>query len=227
MSADVHFPSRRTMKAPSRHSQTSTEPGPTPSCRRTSAGTEICPCAVTLDWMLLIKVHYPGNATRSIDVACPARPGALDRGSFDFRAIPTAKARSSFATASRSRPATRSSSPSDTWPRYPRDLAHNLVLAHGTCNSRKSDLLGGEPYLERWAEFVSDHDADLLQVGAEAGLLVDRATSVAVAGTIQALATESCGLGNALTSPRNPSRCDAVATTRRARVDPFNETPNT
>ena len=40
------------------------------------------------------------------------------------------------------------------WSRYPRDLAHNLVLAHGACNSLKSDLLGGEPYLERWAEFV-------------------------------------------------------------------------
>lgn len=67
------------------------------------------------------------------------------------------------------------------WSRYPRDLAHNLVLAHGACNSRKSDLLGGERYLERWAEFVSDHDSDLLQLGTEAGLLVDRATSVAVA----------------------------------------------
>jgi len=67
------------------------------------------------------------------------------------------------------------------WSRYPRDLAHNLVLAHGTCNSRKSDLLGGEAYLERWAGFVSEHDADLQQIGTEAGLLVDRATSVAVA----------------------------------------------
>jgi hypothetical protein len=67
------------------------------------------------------------------------------------------------------------------WSRYPRDLAHNLVLAHGACNSRKSDLLGGEVYLERWAEFVSDHDADLTQLGTGAGLLVDRATSVAVA----------------------------------------------
>ena len=67
------------------------------------------------------------------------------------------------------------------WSRYPRDLAHNLVLAHGACNSRKSDLLGGEPYLARWAEFVSDHDSDLTQLGTEAGLLVDRATSVAVA----------------------------------------------
>lgn len=67
------------------------------------------------------------------------------------------------------------------WSRYPRDLAHNLVLAHGACNSRKSDLLGGESYLERWAEFVSDHDSDLTQLGTEAGLQVDRATSVAVA----------------------------------------------
>lgn len=67
------------------------------------------------------------------------------------------------------------------WSRYPRDLAHNLVLAHGTCNSRKSDLLGGEVYLGRWAQFVSDHDADLLAIGTEAGLLVDRTVSIAVA----------------------------------------------
>lgn len=67
------------------------------------------------------------------------------------------------------------------WSRYPRDLAHNLVLAHGACNSRKSDLLGGEVYLGRWAQFVSDHDADLLAIGTESGLLVDRATSLAVA----------------------------------------------
>ena len=67
------------------------------------------------------------------------------------------------------------------WSRYPRDLAHNLVVAHGTCNSRKSDLLGGEAYLERWVRFLADHDSDLQQIGTEAGLLVDRATSVAVA----------------------------------------------
>ena len=67
------------------------------------------------------------------------------------------------------------------WSRYPRDLAHNLVLAHDKCNSRKSDLLGGEAYLERWVRFLADHDADLQQIGTEAGLPVDRATSVAVA----------------------------------------------
>lgn len=67
------------------------------------------------------------------------------------------------------------------WSRYPRDLAHNLVLAHGACNGHKSDSLGGEIYLERWATFLSNHDADLVTIGNDAGLLVDRATSVAVA----------------------------------------------
>jgi hypothetical protein len=67
------------------------------------------------------------------------------------------------------------------WSRYPRDLVHNLVLAHDSCNSRKSDLLGGELYLERWVQFATHHDADLRQIGADAGLLIDRATSAAVA----------------------------------------------
>lgn len=67
------------------------------------------------------------------------------------------------------------------WSRYPRDMAHNLVLAHDTCNSRKSDLLGGEDFLRCWTQFVSEHDADLRALGTEVGLMVDRATSLAVA----------------------------------------------
>jgi hypothetical protein len=67
------------------------------------------------------------------------------------------------------------------WSRYPRDFAHNLVLAHVSCNTRKSDLLGGEPYLERWAKHVGTHDAALQEIGSKAGLFVDRATSYAVA----------------------------------------------
>ena len=67
------------------------------------------------------------------------------------------------------------------WSRYPRDLAHNLVLAHVGCNSSKSDLLGGETYLERWAKHVKNHDYDLGLIGSQAGLLVDRRTSIAVA----------------------------------------------
>jgi hypothetical protein len=38
------------------------------------------------------------------------------------------------------------------WSRYPRDLAHNFVLAHSTCNQRKSDMLGAERHLNHWLE---------------------------------------------------------------------------
>lgn len=36
------------------------------------------------------------------------------------------------------------------WVKYPRDLAHNFVLAHPECNRRKSDMLAAERHLERW-----------------------------------------------------------------------------
>ncbi len=32
-----------------------------PSFLRTSAGTEIWPCAVTLDCPIAMNIHYPGN----------------------------------------------------------------------------------------------------------------------------------------------------------------------
>lgn len=38
------------------------------------------------------------------------------------------------------------------WSRYPANLAHNLVLAHGECNGRKSDWLPSEVHLLRWAD---------------------------------------------------------------------------
>ena len=38
------------------------------------------------------------------------------------------------------------------WSKYPRDLAHNFVLAHPECNRRKSDMLGAERHLSHWLE---------------------------------------------------------------------------
>jgi 5-methylcytosine-specific restriction endonuclease McrA len=37
------------------------------------------------------------------------------------------------------------------WSRYPRDTAHNFVLAHAGCNGDKRELLAARPHLERWA----------------------------------------------------------------------------
>lgn len=37
------------------------------------------------------------------------------------------------------------------WSRYPRDTAHNFVLAHSGCNGDKRELLAARQHLERWA----------------------------------------------------------------------------
>ncbi len=50
MSSEEKRPRRRTTIASPSTSHSRTEPGTSPSRRRTSAGTEICPCAVSLDW---------------------------------------------------------------------------------------------------------------------------------------------------------------------------------
>ena len=36
------------------------------------------------------------------------------------------------------------------WSKYPRDLAHNFVLAHASCNRKKSDMLAAERHLDNW-----------------------------------------------------------------------------
>ena len=38
------------------------------------------------------------------------------------------------------------------WARYPRDLGHNFVLAHKTCNNDKRDLLAATVHLEKWCD---------------------------------------------------------------------------
>lgn len=56
---------------------------------------------------------------------------------------------------------------------YPRDLAHNFVLAHPSCNRSKSDTLAALPHLERWLERFEKHADSLAQIGADAGFVTD------------------------------------------------------
>lgn len=50
------------------------------------------------------------------------------------------------------------------WSRYPVDLGHNFVLAHASCNGKKSDRLAAANHLERW---VSHQAASGVELGAE------------------------------------------------------------
>src|SRR5512140_1315534 len=64
---------------------------------------------------------------------------------------------------------------------YPRDLAHNFVLAHPGCNRSKSDTLAARPHLERWLERMGKSGDMLTEVGIAAGIVADGATSRQVA----------------------------------------------
>lgn len=63
---------------------------------------------------------------------------------------------------------------------YPRDLAHNFVLAHPACNRSKSDTLAAKDHLGRWREYVDHHGDALRQIAAEAGRAGDLQASLAV-----------------------------------------------
>lgn len=56
---------------------------------------------------------------------------------------------------------------------YPRDLAHNFVLAHPSCNRSKSDTLAAAPHLERWLERLLHHADSLTEIGQSAGIMSD------------------------------------------------------
>ena len=74
---------------------------------------------------------------------------------------------------------------------YPRDLAHNFVLAHPACNRSKSSTLAARPHLERWLERL-DRNADAVaEVGLAAGMVVDASVSRRVAGWGYSSAVES------------------------------------
>lgn len=77
---------------------------------------------------------------------------------------------------------------------YPRDLAHNFVLADPKCNRSKSDTLAAKNHLENWLEFVQKNADNLSEIGAAAGILSNRETMNAVA---------SWGYQNAMTSGAN------------------------
>lgn len=67
------------------------------------------------------------------------------------------------------------------WVRYPRDLGHNFVLAHDSCNSRKGDLLAGVEHLDRWLERNESRRSELDRIFSEIRLLFDAETSRHVA----------------------------------------------
>ncbi len=90
---------------------------------------------------------------------------------------------------------------------YPRDLAHNFVLAHASCNRSKSATLAARPHLERWLERLVNRGDSIAEIGRTAGIVVDATVSLQIAawGYTSAIASG----GSAWLSPAKYEPIDA------------------
>ena len=67
------------------------------------------------------------------------------------------------------------------WSRYPVDLGHNFVLAHGGCNGKKSDRLACSGHLDRWVERLERHGDFLASRFEKDGVICDLPSSLRIA----------------------------------------------
>ncbi len=80
------------------------------------------------------------------------------------------------------------------WSRYPVDLVHNFVLAHGSCNSSKGDRLAAVDHLENWVERNRLHGPLLDQTFRRRDFICDLPATQQVARWAYSQTAESMGL---------------------------------
>ena len=72
------------------------------------------------------------------------------------------------------------------WSRWPNDAVENLVMAHPSCNSHKSDHIPGPVPLQRWADRLSVHGNDLADLAAATHWRSDRLRTLSLARSLYA-----------------------------------------
>jgi hypothetical protein len=100
------------------------------------------------------------------------------------------------------------------WTRYPRDLGHNFVLAHRTCNNSKRDLLADVPHLERWMSRNHNAKHALNELFNDLQIQHDQNTSLHVAEWCYTSVAEAKGLVWSQTGcvlPLNPNWRNALS----------------
>ncbi len=70
------------------------------------------------------------------------------------------------------------------WSRWPNDAVENLVIAHASCNSHKSDHVPGPLPLRRWAQRLTTRCADLAGVAVASKWRTDRDRRVSLARSL-------------------------------------------
>jgi 5-methylcytosine-specific restriction endonuclease McrA len=67
------------------------------------------------------------------------------------------------------------------WSMYPSDTGHNFVLADSSCNSKKSNLLASDKFLNKWQERNENQDLIIVDRISVLGFLTDKERSHKVA----------------------------------------------
>jgi 5-methylcytosine-specific restriction endonuclease McrA len=80
------------------------------------------------------------------------------------------------------------------WSRYPVDLGHNFVLAHATCNSKKSDRLAAAVHLDAWCEYQNRNAMPLAAEFNRHGILNDFNSTLRVVNWVYNQTFDSHGL---------------------------------
>ena len=80
------------------------------------------------------------------------------------------------------------------WSRYPVDLGHNFVLAHASCNERKSDRLPAAPHLNAWVEHNQTVGRDIGREFERQGIIHDLPTSARIMDWAYSQTSEFKGL---------------------------------
>lgn len=70
------------------------------------------------------------------------------------------------------------------WIKYPRDLAHNFVLTHASCNRSKSDMLGAKAHLEKWLKRNDKYGEELSGKLEKSGFISNPRSILTVAGWV-------------------------------------------
>jgi 5-methylcytosine-specific restriction endonuclease McrA len=99
------------------------------------------------------------------------------------------------------------------WVKYPRDLAHNLVLAHEACNRSKSDMLASCMHLETWRKRNDLRGDEIGEELADRAFLVDGMCSLVVARWAYRQAADSgahAWAGKARLEPIGPAHLAAL-----------------
>jgi 5-methylcytosine-specific restriction endonuclease McrA len=94
------------------------------------------------------------------------------------------------------------------WSRWPNDAVENLVIAHSSCNSHKSDHIPGPVPLERWVDRISAHGSELVDSAAATNWRSDPLRTVSLARSVYAHLPSDALVWNA---PQKVATADAKA----------------